>query len=936
MSDDPIINIIAGVVVAGIGAVTGNAYIFQIGVALTLGGVAGLLVAPPKLPEITIQEAVGRAQTSTIASNDSWIPVVYGKTRIGLKWIMVETTSGTPPWESVKTFVNVFLWMVGTVSHGEVEELGIVYFDDIPATDTAEVVIHPFIFRKDFVDYPVAEVYKLVGTDTQSVRVELVIGIPGWTVNHKGKGVAYIGTKLILQKDKMNHIPRVTVDVKGMKVFDPRTSTTIYLTNPVICLRDYLISTRYGPGIPASEINDTDFITEANYCDDLISVPNGAGGSTTQKRFEINGVIDTSRGFKSNIETILLSCRGNLKFQGGKYSIWIRKARTAETFELNQDNILGTFRYVMPGIKDKINVIKANFINSDLNYKPDVIEWPPEGITNQYLLDDNSFEIRKEINLPMTVNQYTAEQIGMVVRNESRFAIGVSFSVKEEALKLQVGDVVKVTHETPGWSAKEFWVMTIGILQNGNISIGLFEYNATAYNLDAQSDIIVQPDTTLPDVFTVEPPTDLVLSEELFIAGDGVVQVRIKVAWTPSTDAFADQYEIQYRKAGDPAYISWVILPEESVETYIDRVEEDLINYEVQVRTINSFGVRSIFLGGSIVVIGKTAPPPDVDTFLVERLPAGTRNFTWMLNSPPLDLAGYRIRYKAGGGGSWADSVALHNGLLISSPYETNLLAAGTYNFLIKAEDTTGNQSVTEKGIQLTLGDPPLSNTLFFKNSAIAGWDGVKTSCAVNQDNELEAGSTDTWATVPSTWATFNLWNSNSTSPIIYTELEIDLGINVNANPLISAEVDGTPTIEVRTKPDGGAYGAWAAPASFTQKRYVESRVTVTSGGLAKIKNFTTLIDAPIIFEESEDLVMSTYGAPIGDFTYVPIKSFSTILVAQISAIQNVGAEMYSWELISKSPSAIRFKVYKLLRDWDQTKVLTDVTVDLLLRGIPT
>ena len=72
---------------------------------------------------------------------------------------------------------------------------------------------------------------------------------------------------------------------------------------------------------------------------------------------------------------------------------------------------------------------------------------------------------------------------------------------------------------------------------------------------------------------------------------------------------------------------------------------------------------------------GKLAPPGNVANFLVDALGDGTRRFRWTAPPDP-DLAGVRIRHaEAVVGGdppAWDAMTPLHDGLLTSSPYETN------------------------------------------------------------------------------------------------------------------------------------------------------------------------------------------------------------------------------------------------------------------------
>ena len=66
---------------------------------------------------------------------------------------------------------------------------------------------------------------------------QLVIGL---------RGIAYMYVRLKFDADAFpNGIPVITATVKGKKLYDPRTSTTVWSDNPALCLRDYLTS-KYG------------------------------------------------------------------------------------------------------------------------------------------------------------------------------------------------------------------------------------------------------------------------------------------------------------------------------------------------------------------------------------------------------------------------------------------------------------------------------------------------------------------------------------------------------------------------------------------------------------------------------------------------------------------------------------------------------------------
>ena len=153
-------------------------------------------------------------------------------------------------------------------------------------------------------------------------------------------------------------------------------------------------------------------------------------------------------------------------------------------------------------------------------------------------------------------------------------------------------------------------------------------------------------------------------------------------------------------------------------------------------------------------VSGKQSDTFDVDSFEIARLPDGTRRFVWALENAPPNLAGFRIRYLAGSGHEWGDMQPLHGGLLTSSPWETNQLAAGIYTFGIKAEDRSGNRSTSARIIEATIGDPRLQNVLLARDEGALGWPGTLSGCFRAYGGHLEAlPSSGNWSTLGATWS---------------------------------------------------------------------------------------------------------------------------------------------------------------------------------------
>jgi hypothetical protein len=353
------------------------------------------------------------------------------------------------------------------------------------------------------------------------------------------------------------------------------------------------------------------------------------------------------------------------------------------------------------------------------------------------------------------------------------------------------------------------------------------------------------------------------------------------------------------------------------------------------------------------MVLGKLTPPPAVTTFNVARLADGTRKFEWSSLVIPPDVAnggGYVIRYGLGTGVAWEDMADLFTqGLLKTSPVETNELAAGTYTFGIKMVDGSGNESNNAATIEAVLGDPRLRDAIHHRLERGLGWPGDKTDCFVNSNGYLEAigdPATGRWADLPDTWAALaDTWLGivPSVSPIVYVTETIDLGADRAFTPLATFSGLGTPTIEMETgtDADGAPTGGYVALAPASA-RYIRIRLTV-AGAAILARELAVILDGETKVINIEDINTASSADPrfesiaAGHFKYETDGTIGGIITAQIVAFQNDGDGGRKVDLLSKATTitggvnpAAEFKMYK---DIAGTWTLADATVDLEIKG---
>jgi hypothetical protein len=85
-------------------------------------------------------------------------------------------------------------------------------------------------------------------------------------------------------------------------------ATNFELTNarsaPGDCFLDYLTSTRYGAAIPVASIDTTSLTALNTYSNETITYTLYSGGTSTTKRFEFNGTLDTAQKIMKNIQSM--------------------------------------------------------------------------------------------------------------------------------------------------------------------------------------------------------------------------------------------------------------------------------------------------------------------------------------------------------------------------------------------------------------------------------------------------------------------------------------------------------------------------------------------------------------------------------------------------------------------------------------------------------
>ena len=657
--------------IAGFAAGTAGAYFATTFVStLVLGAVSKAMAKTPTGASITQQD-------KTVTSRQPIAPhnVIYGRTRIGGTILYMESTNA-----------NKYLHVVVAIAGHEIDEVEKFYFNDVEVTIDGSGNVEAGQYKDK------ARIQYKLGTDDQTAFADLVAESDGkWTNNHRVRGRALVYMRLEYDQNVfINGVPNLSVVVRGKKVYDPRTETTVWSANPALCVTDYLTNNKYGmAAVYAEEIEEEALIAAANICDEDVTKVGGG----TENRYEMHGSFATSSQPEDIINQMVFAMAGRCVWSGGVWRI-LAGAYYTPTLTFDEGDLRGGIKVQsLISRRESFNGVKGVFASVDDNYI--LSDFPP--ITSAaFVAKDNGEENLKSIELPFTTSASMAQRLAKIELLRARQQITVAMPMKLVGMKANVGDIVQINNTRMGWSSKPFEVVSANIAfgETVGVDIDLREVSTDVYDWSTSEEQAYDPapNTNLPSGFVSEP-VGISITDTLAISAETII-TQLVVTVTGS-DVFEDRFEVQAKPSTSDDFLN---LGQASGNIFQLANVIDGAIYNVRARAINVFGVRSEWATGNHEVIGKTAPPENV-TGLTGNLIGNQYLLTWNA-VPDLDLSYYRVRYASpDSGGSYENSVSLVP--KVSRPATSVFVPARNGTYFVKAVDKLGLASITPTSIAL-------------------------------------------------------------------------------------------------------------------------------------------------------------------------------------------------------------------------------------------
>lgn len=243
--------------------------------------------------------------------------------------------------------------------------------------------------------------------------------------------------------------------------------------SPAWCAYDYLTNTRYGAAIPESHFDEDSFFEVANRC--------------AQEGITLNLAVDTQRPTIDNLKDILAPARAFLAIRD---TIRLKMDAPVEAYGklITADDIIeGSFTYRCAPEDQIPNRVTVEFIDGDGENDEGTWERTSYSIEDWEDIARRGVYERRVSMLGITNRAQAKAMCNYLYEQAKRCTLYCSFATSLKNSDIEVGDVIAVTYDLPGWTEK--WMRVIGVDDDaeGTVAISLLEYDPQVY--DATDDI---------------------------------------------------------------------------------------------------------------------------------------------------------------------------------------------------------------------------------------------------------------------------------------------------------------------------------------------------------------------------------------------------------------------------------------------------------------
>lgn len=559
--------------------------------------------------------------------------VVYGQIRKGGIVTYLESTGDT----------NQYLHQIICVAGHEINSFENFYInDEIIARDANDYVTtskwvgsdsNSKILIKEFTGAPNQNIYTTLnalsnGPEWQNKQT-------GDDTNFRGQGIACVYVRMEYDQDVFAEgIPLFTFDIKGKKIYNYYNGQTEYSNNAANVIADYITS-KYGLD-DSGKIDSTSFTAAANTSRELVDKYYAVSNPPQEERYHIDAVFDLSRTPSSILSDMMTACAGTLFWGQGAWRLVVGEYTSPVKTLTLDDFRSGITLETKHSRRDTFNTVRGTFIDAEQDY---ITTNYPEKKETTFITEDNGLEQALELDLPCTTSKWAAQRLAKMTLFRAREQMTINADFGMAAFEVQVGEIVSITNERYGWSAKDFEVVGWKLTNDSDagdlrINLTLRETSSTAFAWDGDAEDIISNDSNVTNPSSNITPSSVTVTDAGEVQSDGTFVAQLDVGWTAGTNSFVLNYEVQWRLTGTSSYNTTITTGNSIVIGPVQSGDQ----YEIRVRAYTSTGRFSPYVSASVHTVGGDTIAPSPITNLNKT--GGPKSVTLDWDAPTTQVGG--------------------------------------------------------------------------------------------------------------------------------------------------------------------------------------------------------------------------------------------------------------------------------------------------------
>ena len=325
----------------------------------------------------------------------------------------------------------------------------------------------------------------------------------------------------------------------------------------------------------------------------------GTGSHTlrrnSQLRYTCNGVVETGVGPQELFDNLMSAGAGVLTYDGDVFKLFAGAATAVTGDPVTESDLREEGLTVDP--KLSFNATRGQFFDRDRFWG--LVDAAP--FTNAtYEAEDGNQRIYGDFRYIFTSDAIAVQRLLKIALERNRQGATLPFPAQPRKYKTAVWDVETITLAHLGYSAKQFRVVKVTEQEDGGYDIEYREETDAIWdwNLGDETSVDLAPNTTLPNPFTVAPPTGMGLTTDSFITETGIQIDRIIVSWSAPLDGFVTSggnIEIQFKRSADATFEPSFFVKGAEVRAFVAPVE-DGVKYDVRIRSVNELSIEGAFV----------------------------------------------------------------------------------------------------------------------------------------------------------------------------------------------------------------------------------------------------------------------------------------------------------------------------------------------------